>query len=266
MQHYQWKGTLVSQKSTQINLPGILMFKEGEQEFIVILKSPNGKRDEYPDDNLRRSVAVMPPVFPTQFILNFRTNNDSTHNGYSIINSDYDIILNRNPGTLYADSLYSDTLELMPGCYQFIVTDTAGDGLDFWFNPEGGYGYVRLLDIEGNLIKSFGSDFGSEISYSFVVQENTIPPSAEEELPLVKAVPARNYGIFELEIFNNAPKDVYIHITDADSAKTVIEKVASAFKEGFLPFDITDHEDGIYWIYVEVDDKVVKKRVRMKRK
>jgi len=125
---------------------------------------------------------------------------------------------------------------------------------------------VRLLDIEGKLIKSFGSDFGSEISYSFIVREDAEPPTTEEELPLVKAVPARNYGTFELEVFNNEASDVKIWITNADSTLTVREKLVPAFKEGFISFDITDHEDGIYQVFVEVEEKVVKKRIRMKRK
>jgi len=46
----------------------------------------------------------------------------------------------------------------------------------------------------------------------------------------------------------------------------VREKLVPAFKEGFISFDITDHEDGIYQVFVEVEEKVVKKRIRMKRK
>jgi hypothetical protein len=162
--------------------------------------------------------------------------------------------------------LYTDTLDLAPGCYNLYVSDTAGDGLDFWFHPEAGYGYVRLLDMNGRLIKAFGSDFGSEISYAFITHEGATAPESQEELPLVKAVPARNYGIFELEIFNNDPVDVHIRITNTDSTKTILTKSIPAFKEGFIPFDITEHEDGIYRIYVDVDGKSVMKRIRMKRR
>ncbi len=74
-----------------------------------------------------------------------------------------------------ANKIYRDTLRMRPGCYQFILGDTANNGLDFWFTPEDGYGYVRILDTNGRLIKAFDSDFGSEIRQQFVV---TGSPSA----------------------------------------------------------------------------------------
>jgi len=265
MQSYEWKGDLKSQMSTLVNLPGNLDYENGSGEFTVILKSPNGRKDEYPADNMLSSVAELPPVLPTQFILKFRTNNDSSHNACLVTNASGEYVVHHELGKLGKSKVYTDTLNLVPGCYNLYVSDTAGDGLDFWFHPEAGYGYVRLLDMNGHLIKSFGSDFGSEIRYAFVTREGAIAPESQEELPLVKAVPARNYGIFDLEIFNNDPADVNIHITNADSTKIILDQTIRAFKEGFLPFDITAHEDGIYRIYVEVDGKTVMKRIRMKR-
>lgn len=57
--------------------------------------------------------------------------------------------------------LYTDTIHLKPGVYEFELTDEGGDGLEFWAEPQQGYGYLRFLDTEGNILHHFISDCGN---------------------------------------------------------------------------------------------------------
>ena len=52
----------------------------------------------------------------------------------------------KSPEMLKASTKYSDTLQLEEGNYYLMLTDSGGDGLEFWFQPEAGYGSLRLKD------------------------------------------------------------------------------------------------------------------------
>jgi hypothetical protein len=264
LRDYNWRGLLAPLHSVEITLPGLISRLEGKQNFKVELFNPNGHKDEYPYDNSLSSDIILAPAYGPDIILEFRSNHDSTHNSYRVISGDGKVVRDRQPGTMKSNTLYQDTLHLAPGCYQLSVSDTAGDGLDFWFNPEGGYGYVRLLDLKGRLIKSFGSDFGSSVSHWFSVEEGASSPIAFNELPIVNAFPVRNPGKFHLEIFFNEPKNVRVKIFNADSTVTVFEKYYPELKSDFLPVDISAEPDGYYYIQVVADDRITRRKIKVK--
>lgn len=194
-----------------------------------------------------------------------RTNNDSSHTSYRLTNVNGDLVFERPQGSLSAKTTYRDTFDLEPNCYQFIVNDTGGDGLDFWFNIEGGYGFVRILDFEGRLIKSFGSDFGSNINHWFSVAPGVETIAPDNELPIVQPFPPRNDGKFEVDLFFDSPTDASIRIVTEDSSSTVFEQTLKGYKEGFVPIDISASPDGVYYLKVIADGETVTRRIRVKR-
>ncbi|MFZ1685200.1 MAG: peptide-N-glycosidase F-related protein [Candidatus Zixiibacteriota bacterium] len=260
----QWLGALAPQHEATIELPGQLVGLPGENSFHVRLESPNGVADEYPDDNTLQSKIILPPVLPTKFVLVLRSNHDSTHNSYQITDASGSVVRERKLGSLLANTLYRDTLELQPGCYQLIVSDTAGDGLDFWFNPEGGYGFVRILSLDGKLVTSFLSDFGSSIRYSFRVGDTASLVAADITLPLVNPFPMRSKGIFSVELFFNEPHDTRLRVLNEDSSKIVYDSTYVGVKEAFLPVDISSAPDGTYWLKVSSDSATITRRIKVK--
>lgn len=229
-----------------------------------MLENPNGVADEYPDDDRLTSTAIVPPVLNNEFIYVMRTNKEPRHNYYQIVDDNGVIVRGRTLGSLAPDSTYYDTISLDPGCYQLVVSDTAGDGLEFWFNAAGGYGYVRLLDFNGRLLKNFNSDFGRDINYCFTAIENAPPPELTDTLPLVRPFPSRTEGPFNLYLFADAPTDMNVKI-ESDSSKTVVyENNFNDIKDTILPLDISGQPDGIYYIHVTADSQTVTRRLRIK--
>jgi hypothetical protein len=264
---YLWQGKLESQKTLEITLPAVLTSKEGVQHFSVSLESPNGTKDEYPEDNTASSGVTVPPVYGNQIVVVMRTNHDSTSNGYQVIDQDGVIVRGHKIGAYRANTIYRDTLNLPSGCYQLIVSDTLGDGLDFWANPEGGFGYVRLLDTKGRLLKSFGSDFGSEINHYFSVADGYESISPENELPIVNLFPIRNPGKFSLEMFfNEIQPNVVVQIDSENTTKKVFEQSYRDTKETIVPIDITSEPDGFYILKLTSGDKTVTKKFKVKHK
>ncbi|MDZ4722468.1 MAG: peptide-N-glycosidase F-related protein [candidate division Zixibacteria bacterium] len=261
---YTWRGHIESQRSKVITLPRMVGLDEGHTSYVAALEMPNGVPDEYPADNNYRSTWVTPPSFDTVLVLALRTNADSSHTSYAITNSTGTIVAERKLGTLAANKVYYDTLLLPNDCYELIVKDSAGDGLDFWFNPEGGYGYARLLDMKGRLLKSFLSDFGSNIRFSFGTYPNSTIQNPAEMLPLVTPFPMRNPGRFTLEIFYNEPTDAVIQITTEDKSRVVFEQKYPGLKESYIPIDIFAEPDGFYFVNVITDGKAITKKIKVK--
>lgn len=262
-QTFIWKGNLPPDEKINFSLPGLINVKEGKQEYFVKLLQPNDKEDEYEYDNGLKTKIVMPPVFDPKFILLFKTNKESSANFYELRNSDSRIMKKRLLGTLMPDKVYRDTFDLRSGCYSFVFSDTANDGLDFWFNPEGGYGYVRITDINGKLIKSFDSDFGSGIRQQFIV--NGEPSEKVNLTPILNIFPVRNQGKFFCDIFLNDKQKITLQITAEDKKKIVFEKKLKNFKEGIVNADISRQKDGLYFVNVITKNGTVSKKMKVKR-
>ena len=260
---YLWKGRLDPQEIEEVELPWVFPENRNEGIFAVVLEMPNGKKDDYPFDNSMSSDVPPSPVYasPLQFIL--KTNNESHHNAYRIVDHSGRIISEKKLGSMKPQTVYRDTLRLTPGCYEILVNDTAGDGLDFWFNPEGGYGYVRLLDLNGRLVKSFLSDFGSDILHSFRVAEKSGQVTPEDELPIAEVFPPRNQGIFHIEVFNNDPWDVFLKIFTSDTSHILFDRRYPDIKEGTLPVDLTSQPDGTYIIQILTKERLITRRIRI---
>jgi hypothetical protein len=169
---FLWSGDLPFYKSAIIMLPGEISAKPGTNTFTVTLEKPNRKRDQWDGDNHLESQFEDIPTIPTKFVVDFLTNNKPKENSLCIIGSSNDTVYLKSPEMLEPATTYSDTLDLEEGNYALILTDTTGDGLEFWFQPQSGYGRLRLKDTNGNLIHLFESDCGNGQFYGFRTSHN----------------------------------------------------------------------------------------------
>lgn len=266
---YAWVGRIASLQSADIRLPGLVSPTPGKGQFKVILVSPNGRSDEYRHDNIDSSAVTLPPVYSSPLILALRSNHDSTQTSYRLTTESGVVVKERLVGTLAAETVYYDTLALPDGCYRLVVSDSGGDGLDFWANPDGGYGYARLLDKQGRLVRAFGSDFGSSIDYWFSISKDAPPALATDTLPLVTPFPMRNRGTFTVAVFQNDPRDIRLWIVGGDankedSSKVLFDQKYPKVKEQFLPVDISAQPDGFYYVKVTSAGTTVTRKIKVK--
>lgn len=259
---FNWTGNIKSGKFFELSLPFVFSGNRSENRFKVTLTFPNGEEDEYKPDNSGTSDFILPPVFDNEIIITFRTNNDSSDNYYQLKNSNGQILNERIQGTLKPNKIYRDAFNLSNGCYEFVFGDTADNGLDFWFHPEGGYGYVRITDLNGKLIKAYNSDFGKEIRQQFMVNGSK---SVKDNTPVLNIFPIRNPGKFFCDIFLNEKQNVKIQITTEDKKKTIYEKKLKSFKEGMVNIDLSKAEEGLYFVNLIAGDTTVTRKMKIKR-
>lgn len=260
---YDWTGDLSASNTAEITLGGAIYGKEKRSLFKVTLLNPNGAEDEYAYDNSGTSVWIMPQVFDPKIILTIKTNNAASQNYFQLLNENKFIFRQKPPGELENNKVYTDTIRLRKGCYEFIFGDTAKNGLDFWFTPEEGYGYVRITDINGKLIKAYNSDFGKEIRQQFIVTGDSV--LKKDITPILNIFPIRNPGKFFCDIFLNEKQNISLQITTEDKKKIVYKKKLKNFKEGMVDVDISKMKDGFYFVNVISKNKTVTKKMKVKR-
>jgi hypothetical protein len=261
---YQWKGELKPGQTAVVSLPGIIESTNGENEFQVLLKNPNGKKDGYLPDNSLISQFRPVPKHGTNLVFQFKTNRQPEHNSYSIRNAKNEALLERKTGTLKADSLYQEKLSLPAGMYTLQVRDTAGDGLEFWFNRRGGRGYTRLLDDQRRMLHHFESDFGTSLFYAFEVVEDSTKHQPIQDQPSVGLYPTMSAGPTTLDYFSNTAEKVIVRLISDPGNQLVEEHIYENLKEGIFQYDMSYLPAQRYYVQVWVKGKMVfNKRLRI---
>jgi hypothetical protein len=265
MQEFLWNGKLDFNQSQEIVLPGNMQSKQGMNLFVVELQKPNGKKDEYVADNKQVSSFEAVPVHGKKMIVRLRTNNKPGDNSYAIRNNLGQVVFERRPGSLQKDSLYNDTVSLAPGCYQFELVDTSGNGLEFWAASRDGWGSCKLLNGDGEMIKDFESDFGSSLQYNFQVAEDEAQWSPIVVKASLAAFPTQTRGKVSLDYFSNKLQNPVVQIiADGGNNEVVEEHKYYNMKQAVLNYDLSYRPAQRYYLKVFVDGQLIfTKRIRV---
>lgn len=211
--YYEWNGNLPPLESEQITLPAFDWggLDTNDRVFYAEAKWPNQVPDEYTYNNKLESAFKMTPRMDSVFFIYFKSNNQPWENAYIVRNEDGDTI--RHKTTFAANTIYRDTLHLIPGSYSLDFYDYdsvnwgAGDGLQFWLNQQNSSdpwyettGQLKLYKIPGAVVKSFDGDFGANIHYEFTVGYNL--GSNPYKVPPVE--PVHNTGMIDLNLLDAA--------------------------------------------------------------
>lgn len=264
MRTFEWNGLLPFGASDTVNLPGPIDHGPGRNVFKAVLEKPNGKRDAWRADNSLRSTYAPEDVLPATVVLQLRTNAQPKQNALRLTDASGKALVDRPLGSMKADTLYSDTLHLPAATNRLQLQDTAGDGLEFWYNTEGGSGYLRLLDSAGRLLKNFESDCGNGLVYLF--RTGDTPTVAPDTVPVISLFPRRTQGRTRLDYFANEASKLHITVSSADSTSILEIKPQQPLKEGSFPIDIHWAKPGRYVVAVLRNGRTVfRQRIRLEK-
>ena len=236
---YTWKGNLGFNQSVVVVLPGAINSNAGANTFTVTVQKPNGKKDGWDGDNSMVANFTTPRMLPQQFVVNLKTNNRPQDNFLSLVSQAGDTIWQRRPEGLKANSLYKDTINLSPGFYALQLLDTAGNGLQFWAQPQQGDGYLRLADLQDRLIHVVESDCGQGELLSFEASPNYRLDTVNVQAAF-SMFPRRTSDKIELEMQLSRKADVSVKITvDAilyqQHDYKQLQKGSFSYSLGYLP-------------------------------
>jgi len=259
---YNWTGNLKFLEEEVVQLPTINTdeFSNGtSQTFEVTISSPNGTGDEYASNNEIHSYFELAPVYNQQLIIGYKSNNSPAQNRYEVIDTEGNVLFSRN--NLTASTVHVDTLNLTPGCYEFIAYDTEGDGMNNW--PAGdGTGYIRFLNLDGSFNFALEEWFGESIKHSFISTAFPLGVEKVENLSL-KLWPNPSKGEFSIE-FSETVADYKIEVHNF-SGKKVYETSFIQQIKGVSQLNLNKLESGFYLINIKSDKTNVYKKIMIEK-
>ncbi len=258
-QTYTWTGTLASMAALDITLPTNDLWNVGvnstNNTFHVQIVTVNNSADGYANNNHFTSRFSLPDVMPSVFKIQLKTNNLPAQNNYSLYDSNGVVIDTKTFAT--ANTTYTNiyqTPQIVDGCYRLRVNDSGKDGLQWWANASQGAGFVRFLDANDVVIKTFTPDFGGGFDYSFSVNSLLSNPIFADEDAL-KVYPNPSYGNFTVE--GNQLSGSTITVIDV-LGTVIMEKTAQSES---VEFDTLNLSTGMYLIKIEKEKQIVIKKL-----
>ncbi len=256
---YDWQGNLAYGETEVVTLPISTVTWWGPTNiFEVRIENPNGLTDEYPNNNVYKTVFESTPEYNGHLEIRFRTNSFPFENEWWI----YDEVGNEvyNKDFTQANVTHNDTITLEQGCYRFVVEDSDDDGLSFFANSDG-TGFVRIRDVDAsNTLITFNPNFGKFIDHQFTVGYTTgIDDISADAYIFVYPNPANDILNVEMDGFTG--REYIVELIDSQG-KVVRENVfRNSGNELTHEINLANLNSGIYFLRVQNDLQIKTEKI-----
>lgn len=249
---YTWTGNLAFMESEEVMLPNFGWTNTGTH-FIATVSNPNGGADGYAFNNSITTPLAIPPVYPSEIILDMKTNLASHENDVYLFDQDGNEIFSR---TAFTDNtIYKDTFQLEEGCYELIVYDYGEDGLSWWANADGS-GWFRVKNIDGVYIMNFDADFGGKIYQQFTVGNYTPVEELPEQPALCTVYPNPADAEVYIKIKLSHLEDVQLTIVDL-TGKIIHKENRNRTQSELMRIDTSVLPAGAYMVVMQAGNEMI---------
>lgn len=252
---YNWTGNLGFLKTARVVLPSFVLSNWGAgKTFSVSVSKPNGKTDEYANNNTMKTKVNNIPQWGSAIVIQMKTNNAPTETSWTLTDQSGNVIRSRKNG-LTANKTYLDTISNLNGCYQWKISDSGDDGISFWANSDGA-GTIGIRNL-GGPTTFLQPDFGKEINYQFIAG-NTIATNEEiRYTPEVLVYPNPTSGDFTVQI-EGITSAATLTILDMNGRVLRTQAIpASEQLHKTYQFDMEQLVKGIYFVKIQQQDRLI---------
>lgn len=211
---YTWTGNLNFLQTEEVALPltnpGFWM-NATDQVFEVSISQPNGGTDQQPDNDVYYSRYNAWENYQGGLTLNWRTNANGGQTTWRVYDETGAVVAQNSP-FLGANTIYNEELNLPAGCYKLRVDDTGDDGLYYWFTPNNGIGYFRLLEY-GIIQENFEPEFGGFFEHHFWT-DGLVNGEEVTEPELLSVYPNPSSGLYHVSLEGFANRDITMEVFD----------------------------------------------------
>ena len=175
---FQWEGHLDFEQSETVVLPkpDWSGMDRPDARFSVTLSKPNGRRDKNRSNNTMITVVEAPVILPSEFVLYLELPGfeRAVDNQVVIVSEAQDTVFFKND--FQDNEIFSRTIHLAEGAYEFTITDNNEDGLirHWWlrgYDPDsiGENGSIQIRSVQDSLLMDLGYDFAEKENLQFFV-------------------------------------------------------------------------------------------------
>lgn len=164
-QTFEWVGELELFETTTFTFP-TESIDVGEHSLLITIAAPNGGSDESLLNNA--IIYDFEVVTGNNIIVEFNTDFWGSETSIEILDEDGNLVYQESGFDNNTDYL----LEYCLGnaCYEFLLLDSYGDGID---NSD-----YQVISSDGTLLGSGNGNFGSGVSFEFCLEAEGLPPVA----------------------------------------------------------------------------------------
>lgn len=260
---YNWTGNLNPASSTLVSLP-TQTASNGGHTFNIYTDNPNNSVDSNSINNAQS--------FDFYVILNGQTVNLMLQPDCSAGEISWAVKDSATGFVIYEGGDYSTNanplavnkaLCLGTGCYQFVIYDSYGDGLNtgsWWCNQK--VGDYEITDGTGALLVDMATaSYGDSAVHNFCVQS------------LITTIQEHNNNITNLNIYPNPTQNKFfvdLALTEKQTVKIELHNATGqrlqtqlhqAFEQQKLIINIEDYPNGLYFIKLTIGEQVVSKKI-----
>ena len=262
---FQWTGNLAFDETEDVFLPLTEAWEwvsvDGTNRFDVEIVDPNQAMDENEHNNFLSSTFVTTIKLPSSMVFQFRTNSKPEESSWTLHDA-YGALLSENVPNMEANNMYSDTLDLAPGCYVLKINDSGKNGLSFWANNDGA-GFARFR-VGSAIIHNFRADFGTSIALYFTVGYSLDMAEFLNQEPEVLVFPNPNEGQFTLVFDNVFAEDVSIELVNTVGQVFDSRSVFIDDNNQEVYFDMNSLQAGAYFVLITTKNSRIVKQIVVK--
>lgn len=254
-----WTGSLTTFQSEDIALP-VFNSVNGTNTLDVLVSDPNGQVDEDLSNN-GANTSYIAVIEGETVLMELTLDCYAEETSWRIEDSNNDVWYSgggyQNPGN--TTELVSESFCLLEGCYELIIDDTYGDGLNgSSFNGCDFDGSMELRRASNGAllaeITEADSDFGSSIALPFCA-ENTANLNEESLENNISIYPNPSNGEFKVNVNLEGEKV----ITLIDYRGKVIDQKEST--QEIFKFNASHVSSGVYIVQIKTNQGVSTKKV-----
>lgn len=235
---FNWTGKLGFLEEAKVTLPPLDIndLNGGtEYDFEVRLSNPNGKEDGYSRNNYANSKMIGVDVLSKDVKITLKTNKQAqAQYRMKLTDASGNVIKEVKLGEFESVKTYNYEFNLENGCYELLVENVEGFGLDLWWmRDQLGTGFISLSS--GNKSINFNPDFGNFIKYQFSIGDK----------PGIKvSTDTLNFG--DLPVGEKLQKSIFISPTNAKGLNLKGVEMGFASSKGITLVNPTDFSKDIY--------------------
>nr|NQU91244.1 T9SS type A sorting domain-containing protein [Bacteroidota bacterium] len=251
---YPWTGALAFTESEMIEIPEFTFSALDDNAIHIFLSDPNGGTDENPDNNSMDFETTPPVTVTDMLVLIFKTDDNPGQTTWDVFDANGNVIGSGGPYTTPQQFLKDTVFLTTPGCHQFVMYDTGGNGLSTY--------YTLRAVVNGSLTSIFsGGSFGFKEATHFNVDASVGISEPSETLGLeIYPNPLTSFSTIRFNLDDNETVQISLfNNLGMEVRKIANENLSSG--DHTVDMNVNGLENGVYFVRVKAGAKVITQKV-----